>query len=150
MSPEQKLYERAFEIIEAYGADSASWPQEERDLLAQYIAKNAANRPELQAHLDLHTALDESLKNLVVRPRLNPEIIAQQIAAHPQRISTTQRLQLQLERLTESMTAALWKPVFAASFVFLVGVGAGTVALEPVEDWSQAEHLSFALIGEEQ
>ena len=27
MSPEQKQYERAFEIIEAYGADSAKWPQ---------------------------------------------------------------------------------------------------------------------------
>ena len=28
MSPEQKQYERAFEIIEAYGADSAKWPQD--------------------------------------------------------------------------------------------------------------------------
>ena len=146
MSPEQKQYERAFEIIEAYGADSAKWPQDERSSIEQCIAES----PELQAHLQIHAALDVQLNNLVVRPRLNPEIIAQQIAAHPQRISIAQRLQLQLERLTESMMAALWKPVFAASFVFLVGIGAGTVALEPVEDWSQAEQFSFALIGEEQ
>ena len=146
MSPEQKQYERAFEIIEAYGADSAKWPQDERSSIEQCIAESA----ELQAHLQMHAALDVQLNNLVVRPRLNPEIIAQQIAAYPQQISIAQRLQLQLERLTESMLAALWKPAFAASFVFLVGVGAGTVALEPVEDWSQAEQVSFALIGEEQ
>jgi len=146
MSPEQKQYERAFEIIEAYGANSANWPQAERSSIEQCIAESA----ELQAHLQMHAALDVQLNNLVVRPRLNPEIIAQQIAAHPQRISIAQRLQLQLERLSESMMAALWKPVFAASFVFLVGIGAGTVALEPVEDWSQAEQFSFALIGEEQ
>ena len=146
MSPEQKQYERAFEIIEAYGADPAKWPQEERSSIEQCVAQSA----ELQAHLQTHAALDESLNNLVVRPHLNPEIIAQQIAAHPQRISISQRLQLQLERLTESMLAALWKPAFAASVVFLVGVGVGTVALEPVEDWSQAEQFSFAMIGEEQ
>ena len=146
MSPEQKQYERAFEIIEAYGANSAKWPQAERSSIEQCVEQSA----ELQAQLRVQAALDASLNNLVVRPRLNPEIIAQQIAAHPQRISIAQRLQLQLERLTESMMVALWKPVFAASFVFLVGIGAGTVALEPVEDWSQAEQLSFALIGEEQ
>lgn len=146
MSPDQKQYERAFEIIEAYGANSANWPQAERSSIEQCIAESA----ELQAHLQMHAALDVQLNNLVVRPRLNPEIIAQQIAAHPQRISIAQRLQLQLERLSESTMAALWKPVFAASFVFLVGIGAGTVALEPVEDWSQAEQFSFALIGEEQ
>ena len=146
MSPEKKQYERAFEIIEAYGANSANWPQAERSSIEQCIAESA----ELQAHLQMHAALDVQLNNLVVRPRLNPEIIAQQIAAHPQRISIAQRLQLQLERLSESMMAALWKPVFAGSFVFLVGIGAGTVALEPVEDWSQAEQFSFALIGEEQ
>ena len=145
MSPEQKQYERAFEIIEAYGADPAKWPQEERSSIEQCVAQSA----ELQAQLRVQAALDESLNNLVVRPHLNPEIIAQQIAAHPQRISISQRLQLQLERLTESMLAALWKPAFAASFVFLVGVGVGTVALEPVEDWSQAEQFSFAMIGEE-
>ena len=145
MSPEQKQYERAFEIIEAYGADSSKWPQAKRSSMEQCIAESA----ELQAHLQMHAALDVQLNNLVVRPRLNPEIIAQQIAAHPQQISVSQRLQLQLERLTESMLAALWKPAFAASFVFLVGVGAGTVALEPVEDWSQAEQFSFALIGED-
>ena len=145
MSPEKKQYERAFEIIEAYGADPAKWPQEERSSIKQCVAQSA----ELQAQLRVQAALDESLNNLVVRPHLNPEIIAQQIAAHPQRISISQRLQLQLERLTESMLAALWKPAFAASFVFLVGVGVGTVALEPVEDWSQAEQFSFAMIGEE-
>ena len=145
MSPEQKQYERAFEIIEAYGADSAKWPQEERSSIEQCVAQSA----ELQAQLRVQAALDESLNNLVVRPYLNPEIIAQQIAAHPQRISISQRLQLQLERLTESMLAALWKPAFAASFVFLVGLGVGTVALEPVEDWSQAEQFSFAMIGED-
>lgn len=146
MSPEQKQYERAFEIIEAYGADSAKWPQAERSSIEQCIAESA----ELQTHLQMHAALDVQLNNLEVRPRLNPEIIAQQIAAHPQRIGIAQKLQLQLERLSEWMMAALWKPVFAASFVFLVGIGAGTVALEPVEDWSQAEQFSFALIGEEQ
>ena len=150
MSPEQKQYERAFEIIEAYGADPAKWPQAERSSIEQYIAQNISMNAELRAQLDLHTTLDNQLKTLVVCAHLNPEIIAQQIAAHPQRISIAQRLQLELERLTESMMTALWKPVFAASIVFLVGVGAGTVALEPVEDWSQAEQISFVLIGEEQ
>ena len=147
MSPEQKQYERAFEIIEAYGADAAKWPQEERSSIEQCVAQSA----ELQAQLQANAALDASLNSLVLQPCLNPEIIAQQIVAHPQRISVSQRLQLQLERLTESMLVALWKPAFAASFVFLVGVGvgAGTVALEPVEDWSQAEQFSFALIGED-
>ena len=146
MSPEQKQYERAFEIIEAYGADSAKWPQAERSSIEQCVLQST----ELRAHLQMHAALDVQLNNLAVRPRLNPEIIAQQIAAYPQQMGIAQRLHLQLERLSESMMAALWKPVFAASFVFLVGIGAGTVALEPVEDWSQAEQFSFALIGEEQ
>ena len=145
MSPERRQYERAFEVIEAYGADAAKWPQEERSSIEQCVAQSV----ELKAHIDMHAALDDQLNALEVMPRLNPEIIAQQIAAHPQRISIAERLQLQFERLTESMLAALWKPIFAASFVFLVGVGAGTVALEPVEDWSQAEHFSLALIGEE-
>ena len=146
MSPERRQYERAFEVIEAYGADAAKWPQEERSSIEQCVAQSV----ELKAHIDMHAALDDQLNALEVMPRLNPEIIAQQIAAHPQRISIAERLQLQFERLTESMLAALWKPIFAASFVFLVGVGAGTVALEPVEDWSRAEHFSFALIGEEE
>ena len=37
MSPEQKQYERAFEIIEAYGADSAKWPQAERSSIEQCV-----------------------------------------------------------------------------------------------------------------
>lgn len=145
MSPDRKQFERAFEIIEAYGADKARWPDEERSLVELVIARS----PELQMHFQVHKALDDQLNALEVRPRLNPEVIAQQIAAYPQRLSGAQWFQLQLERLTESMMAALWKPVFAASFVFLIGVGAGTVALEPVEDWSQAEQFSFAVIGEE-
>ena len=150
MSPEQKRYVRAYEIIEAYGADAANWPHEERDLIEQYIAENISNRPDLQAHLDVHAALDDKLKTFEALPRLSPEIIAQQIAAHPQRIGIAQRFQLQLVRLSESMMATYWKPAFAASFIFLFGVSAGTVALEPLEDWSQAEQFSFALIGEEQ
>ena len=54
MSPEQKQYERAFEIIEAYGADSAKWPQDERSSIERCVSQSA----ELQAHLQTHAALD--------------------------------------------------------------------------------------------
>ena len=145
MSPEQKLYERAFEIIEAYGADSIRWPDDERESIKRCVALS----PELQAQLRVHEALDDQLSRLAVVPRLNSEVVAQQIAANPQGINSAQWLQLQLERLTESMMATFWKPVLTASFVFLMGVGVGSVALAPEEDWSQAEQLSFALIGEE-
>ena len=70
MSPEQKQYERAFEIIEAYGADSAKWPQAERSSIEQCVVQST----ELQAHLQMHAALDVQLNNLVVRPRLNRKL----------------------------------------------------------------------------
>ncbi len=145
MSPEQKLFERAFEIIEAYGAEPTRWPDGERDEIERFVETN----PELQRHLQVHAEVDRRLSQLTMRPRLNPQVIAQQIALQPQGISTLQRVQLQFERLAESMTAAFWKPVMAASFIFVVGVGAGSVALEPVEDWTQAEQMSFVVIGEE-
>ena len=145
MSPDREQFERAFEIIEAYGSDKARWPDEERSSVEQTIARS----PDLQMHFKVHRALDDQLKALEVRPRLNPEIIAQHIAAYPQRLSRAQWFQLQLEHLTESMMVTLWRPVVAASFVFFIGVGAGTVAVEPEEDWSQAEQFSFAVIGEE-
>ena len=145
MSPEQKLFERAFEIIEAYGAEPARWPDGERDEIELYVASN----PELQRHLQAHSEVDRRLSQLTMRPRLNPQVIAQQIALQPQGISTLQRVQLQFERLAESMTAASWRSVMAASFIFVVGIGAGSVALEPVEDWTQAEQMSFVMIGEE-
>lgn len=145
MSPEQKLYERAFEVIEAFGADARRWPEAERP----EIEELAAVSPELQDHLRKHALLDSQLAQLTVTPRLNPERIAQQIVVQPQRIERAKQFQLLLERLTESMTDAFWKPVVAASFVFAIGVGAGSVALAPVEDWTEVERSSFALIGEE-
>ena len=39
MSPEWKQYERAFEIIEAYGADPSKWPQDERSSIEQCVAR---------------------------------------------------------------------------------------------------------------
>lgn len=145
MSPEQKLYERAFEIIEAFGADVRRWPEAERMEIEDFVAVT----PKLQNHLRKQALLDQQLAQVVVTPRLNPEAVAQQIVVHPQRIDSTERLQLLFERLTESMTNAVWKPLVAASFVFAIGVGAGSIALSPVEDWTEMERSSFALIGEE-
>ena len=145
MSPEQKLYERAFEIIEAFGADVRRWPEEERVEIEDFVAVT----PELQNHLRRQALLDQQLAQVVVTPRLNPEAVAKQIVVHPQRIDSTERLQLLFERLTESMTNTVWKPLVAASFVFAIGVGAGSIALSPVEDWTEMERSGFALLGEE-
>ncbi len=145
MSPEQKQRERAFEIIEAYGADQTRWPAAERSAIVECIAST----PELQRHSEAQAALDRLLGQSEVTAHLDPRELANRIALVPQRLGLSQRLQIQFERLAESMTAAMWRPVAVASIVFVVGVGAGNIALEPVEDWTQAEQSGFVLIGED-
>jgi hypothetical protein len=51
--------------------------------------------------------------------------------------------------VAESLSSDVWKPALAASLALSAGLAVGSTTYEPVEDWSQAEHYSFTVVGEE-
>lgn len=145
MSPENKQTTRAAEVIKAYGANSQRWPESERAAIEREVHET----PELERVLREEEALDGLLSSYQVEPLSNPALVAAQIATEPRQLDFGAKLSLILEGLAETMLAATWKPAIAASVVLVVGIGVGSIALDPVEDWAQAEQYSFALIGEE-
>ena len=146
MNPDEKSHNRALNIIAAYGAEQSAWPEEERG--AALDASQSSDQ--LKELLSEAASLDSLLQRSARVATLDGVHLAQQIADRvPQQLTLSQRLSRRLEVVAESLSLDAWKPAVAASLTLSAGLAVGSTAYEPVEDWSQAEHYSFTVVGEE-
>ena len=146
MNPDEESQKRATDIITAYGAEQSAWPEAERAATLDALQSS----DELRQRLSEEASLDSLLQQSTRVATLDATQVAQQIARGlPQQQTLSQRLSRGLEVVAESMSSDVWKPALAASLTLSAGIAVGSTTYEPVEDWSQAEHYSFTVVGEE-
>jgi len=146
MNPEGKTHNRALNVIAAYGAEQSAWPEEERGATLDALQSS----DQLTEMLREAASLDRLLQRSARVATLEGAHLAQQIAHRvPQQLTLSQRLSRRLEVVAESLSSDAWKPALAASLTLSAGLAVGSTTYEPVEDWSQAEHYSFTVVGEE-
>ena len=146
MNPDQKSHKRALNVIAAYGAEQSAWPEEERGATLGALQSS----DQLTEMLSEAASLDSLLQRSARVATLDGAHLAQQIAHRvPQQLTLSQRLSRRLEVVAESLSSDAWKPALAASLTLSAGLAVGSTTYEPVEDWSQAEHYSFTVVGEE-
>jgi len=146
MNPDEKSHKRALNIIAAYGAEQSAWPEEERGATLDALQSS----DQLTEMLREAASLDRLLQRSARVATLDGAHLAQQIAHRvPQQLTLSQRLSRRLEVVAESLSSDAWKPALAASLTLSAGLAVGSTTYEPVEDWSQAEHYSFTVVGEE-
>jgi len=146
MNPEEKTHNRALNVIAAYGAEQSAWPEEERGETLDALQSS----DQLTEMLREAASLDRLLQRSARVATLDGAHLAQQIAHRvPQQLTLSQRLSRRLEVVAESLSSDAWKPALAASLTLSAGLAVGSTTYEPVEDWSQAEHYSFTVVGEE-
>lgn len=146
MNPEEKTHKRALNVIAAYGAEQSAWPEEERGATLDALQSS----DQLTEMLREAASLDRLLQRSARVATLDGAHLAQQIAHRvPQQLTLSQRLSRRLEVVAESLSSDAWKPTLAASLTLSAGLAVGSTTYEPVEDWSQAEHYSFTVVGEE-
>ena len=146
MNPDEKSHKRALNVIAAYGAEQSAWPEEERGATLDALQSS----DQLTEMLSEAASLDSLLQRSARVATLDGAHLAQQIAHRvPQQLTLSQRLSRRLEVVAESLSSDVWKPALAASLTLSAGLAVGSTTYEPVEDWSQAEHYSFTVVGEE-
>ena len=146
MNPNEKSHKRALNVIAAYGAEQSAWPEEERGATLDALQSS----DQLTEMLSEAASLDSLLQRSARVATLDGAHLAQQIAHRvPQQLTLSQRLSRRLEVVAESLSSDVWKPALAASLTLSAGLAVGSTTYEPVEDWSQAEHYSFTVVGEE-
>jgi hypothetical protein len=146
MNPDEKFHKRALNVIAAYGAEQSAWPEEERGATLGALQSS----DQLTEMLSEAASLDSLLQRSARVATLDGAHLAQQIAHRvPQQLTLSQRLSRRLEVVAESLSSDVWKPALAASLTLTAGLAVGSTTYEPVEDWSQAEHYSFTVVGEE-
>lgn len=146
MNPDEKSHKRALNVIAAYGAEQSAWPEEERGATLDALQSS----DQLTEMLREAASLDRLLQRSARVATLDGAHLAQQIAHRvPQQLTLSQRLSRRLEVVAESLSSDAWKPALAASLTLSAGLAVGSTTYEPVEDWSQAEHYSFTVVGEE-
>jgi hypothetical protein len=145
MNPDEKSHKRALNVIAAYGAEQSAWPEEERGATLDALQSS----DQLTEMLSEAASLDSLLQRSARVATLDGAHLAQQIAHRvPQQLTLSQRLSRRLEVVAESLSSDVWKPALAASLTLTAGLAVGSTTYEPVEDWSQAEHYSFTVVGE--
>jgi hypothetical protein len=146
MNPDEKSHKRALNVIAAYGAEQSAWPEEERGATLDALQSS----DQLTEMLSEAASLDSLLQRSARVATLDGAHLAQQIAHRvPQQLTLSQRLSRRLEVVAESLSSDVWKPALAASLTLTAGLAVGSTTYEPAEDWSQAEHYSFTVVGEE-
>jgi hypothetical protein len=146
MNPNEKSHKRALNVIAAYGAEQSAWPEEDRGATLDALQSS----DQLTEMLSEAASLDSLLQRSARVATLDGAHLAQQIAHRvPQQLTLSQRLSRRLEVVAESLSSDAWKPALAASLTLSAGLAVGSTTYEPVEDWSQAEHYSFTVVGEE-
>ena len=146
MNPDEKSHKRALNVIAAYGAEQSAWPEEERGATLNALQSS----DQLTEMLSEAASLDSLLQRSARVATLDGAHLAQQIVHRvPQQLTLSQQLSRRLEVVAESLSSDAWKPALAASLTLSAGLAVGSTTYEPVEDWSQAEHYSFTVVGEE-
>ena len=146
MNPDQKSHKRALNVIAAYGAEQSAWPEEERGATLGALQSS----DQLTEMLSEAASLDSLLQRSARVATLDGAHLAQQIVHRvPQQLTLSQQLSRRLEVVAESLSSDVWKPALAASLTLTAGLAVGSTTHEPAEDWSQAEHYSFTVVGEE-
>ena len=146
MNPDEKSNKRALNVIAAYGAEQSAWPEEERGATLDALQSS----DQLTEMLSEAASLDSLLQRSARVATLDGAHLAQQIVHRvPQQLTLSQQLSRRLEVVAESLSSDVWKPALAASLTLSAGLAVGSTTYEPVEDWSQAEHYSFTVVGEE-
>jgi len=145
MNPDEKSHKRVLNVIAAYGAEQSAWPESERGATLDALQSS----DQLKEMLREAASLDSLLQCSARVASLDGAHLAQQIADRvPQQLTLSQRLSRRLEVVAESLSSDVWKPALAASLTLTAGLAVGSTTYEPVEDWSQAEHYSFTVVGE--
>jgi hypothetical protein len=146
MNPDEKSHKRALNVISAYGAEQSAWPEEERGATLGALQSS----DQLTEMLSEAASLDSLLQRSARVATLDGAHLAQQIVHRvPQQLTLSQQLSRRLEVVAESLSSDVWKPALAASLTLTAGLAVGSTTYEPAEDWSQAEHYSFTVVGEE-
>ena len=145
MNPDEKSHKRALNVIAAYGAEQSAWPEAERAATLDALQSS----DQLTEMLSEAASLDSLLQRSARVATLDGAHLAQQIVHRvPQQLTLSQQLSRRLEVVAESLSSDVWKPALAASLTLTAGLAVGSTTYEPAEDWSQAEHYSFTVVGE--
>ena len=126
---------RAEEILNAYGAESERWPEDERGDLLRLLAQS----PELQALRETASQLDDLLDEW------QPGVISQTDILVGSLPAQTQSKQHWADQLTAVFVPGLlgWRQAALAAAPLTLGFIWGLSGEPPSDDWSEAEFLIF-------
>ena len=108
------------QVIEIYGADSAMWPEDLREDLEAFLAKNESARS-LQSE---YSQLEQSLDKIAVPdfPGLETRVLNQALSPRQQSLFVSLISWL---LPTENFGANLWRPALAACLPLVFGIVLG-------------------------
>ncbi len=126
---------RAEEILNAYGAESERWPEDERGDLLRLLAQSS----ELQALRETASQLDDLLDEW------QPGVISQTDILVGSLPAQTQSKQHWADQLTAVFVPGLlgWRQAALAAAPLTLGFIWGLSGEPPSDDWSEAEFLIF-------
>jgi hypothetical protein len=137
---------RVQELIDAYGAREARWPDEERDAAVTLLAQS----PVLQAYQLRAAELDEALDRHTVPLSMSVASLLDKLP-EPQSAAKTSLdekggLESVLAWLFPQGWGRLWQPALAASLPIAAGLYMGSAGLmmPDTTDWSESERYLFA------
>ena len=108
------------QVIEIYGADSAMWPEDLREDLEAFLAKNESAR----SLLSEYSRLEQSLDKIAVPdfPGLETRVLNQSLSPRQQSLFVSLISWL---LPTENFGANLWRPALAACLPLVFGIVLG-------------------------
>ena len=108
------------QVIEIYGADSAMWPEDLREGLEAFLAKNESAR----SLLSEYSQLEQSLDKIAVPdfPGLETRVLNQALSPRQQSLFVSLISWL---LPTENFGANLWRPALAACLPLVFGIVLG-------------------------
>ena len=108
------------QVIEIYGADSAMWPEDLREDLEAFLAKNESAR----SLLSEYSQLEQSLDKIAVPdfPGLETRVLNQALSPRQQSLFVSVISWL---LPTENFGANLWRPALAACLPLVFGIVLG-------------------------
>ena len=108
------------QVIEIYGADSAMWPEDLREDLEAFLAKNESAR----SLLSEYSHLEQSLDKIAVPdfPGLETRVLNQSLSPRQQSLFVSLISWL---LPTENFGANLWRPALAACLPLVFGIVLG-------------------------
>ncbi|MFT7688541.1 MAG: hypothetical protein ACI9FB_003905 [Candidatus Azotimanducaceae bacterium] len=129
-------------IIEAYGANSDKWPDDEKNDALLLLETN----PDAKIIFDLQQKLDHQLDTTYVKG-VNLERLSLGILNNLPKQESATILERLLKWLIPAETTAIWKPALAAFLPLMLGITYGAqLSFSNAEDnWDQEFYLSSLL-----